>query len=150
MSPAFDTADARDLPQLVELLALLFAQEAEFTPDAAKQRSALQQILGNPAIGRIYVAREGARVLAMASLLYTVSTAEGSPAAWLEDLVVRPERRGQGIGRKLLEHVAAQARNDGVARITLLTDGDNRGAQALYRKMGFRASPMRPMRLRLR
>jgi GNAT superfamily N-acetyltransferase len=145
-----DTAGSQDLAQLVELLALLFAQEAEFAPDAAKQRAALEMLLGDPAIGRVYVAREGGRVIAMASLLYTVSTAEGARAAWLEDVVVRPERRRQGVGKQLLEHVAAQARNDGVARITLLTDADNVAAQRVYRRLGFTASPMRPMRLKLR
>jgi len=150
VSPHCDTAKAQDLSQLVELLGLLFAQEADFAPDAVKQRRALELILADPAIGRVYVAREGEQVLAMASLLYTVSTAEGARAAWLEDLVVRPERRGQGIGSMLLEHVAARARADGVARISLLTDADNALAQRLYRSLGFSPSAMRPMRLTLR
>lgn len=141
-------AREEDLDQLVELLGLLFSQEAEFAPDAQKQRRALGRILGNASIGRIYVVREGDRVLGMCSLLYTVSTAEGGRAAWLEDFVVRPERRGRGIGRTLLEHVIAQARADGVLRVSLLTDAGNERAQALYRSAGFGDSSMRPMRLR--
>ncbi|HXZ91746.1 MAG TPA: GNAT family N-acetyltransferase [Burkholderiales bacterium] len=137
-----------DLDQLVELLGLLFSQEAEFAPDARKQRLALSRILDDSSIGRIYVVREGERVLGMCSLLYTVSTAEGGRAAWLEDFVVRPERRGRGIGRMLLAHVIAQARGDGVLRISLLTDAGNERAQDLYRSVGFAASAMRPMRLR--
>jgi len=148
--PHCDTAKAQDLSQLVELLGLLFAQEADFAPDAVKQRRALELVLGEPAIGRVYVAREGEQVLAMASLLYTVSTAEGGKAAWLEDLVVRPQRRGQGIGTMLLEHVAARARAEGVTRIILLTDVDNALAQRFYRSVGFSPSAMRPMRLKLR
>ncbi|MGH8745005.1 MAG: GNAT family N-acetyltransferase, partial [Burkholderiales bacterium] len=70
-------------------------------------------------------------------------------AAWLEDLVVRPDRRGWGIGRALLEHVAEQARANGVLRITLLTDPDNERAHALYRSLGFEFSAMRPMRLKI-
>jgi len=137
-----------DLDQLVELLGLLFSQEAEFAPDARKQRLALSRILDDSSIGRIYVVREGERVLGMCSLLYTVSTAEGGRAAWLEDFVVRPERRGRGIGQMLLAHVIAQARGDGVLRISLLTDAGNERAQDLYRSVGFAASAMRPMRLR--
>ena len=105
MSVRFETAVPKDLPQLVELLGQLFEQEAEFTPDAAKQESALKLIFADPRLGKIYVARDGSKVVAMASLLFTVSTAEGGKAALFEDLVVRPDYRKQGIGAKLLEHV---------------------------------------------
>src|SRR6185436_4113025 len=145
----FEPARDSDLPQLVELLGLLFDQEAEFRPDAAKQSVALKLILSDPVRGRIYVARDGRRLVAMASLLYTVSTAEGGKAAWFEDLVVHPDYRQQGTGQKMLAYVIGQARADGVLRITLLTDMQNERAQALYRRAGFVGSPMRPMRLKL-
>jgi len=150
MSASPDIARGGDIDQLVDLLGLLFAQEADFAPDAQKQGRALREILADESLGRVYVAREAAHVVGMCSLLYTVSTAEGGKAAWFEDLVVRPENRGRGIGRMLLEHAIGQARADGILRITLLSDADNERAQALYRKLGFTDSPMRTMRLRLR
>ena len=146
----FDAAKPADLPRLVELLGILFESEAEFSADAEKQRSALQAILGDPAKGRIFVAREGREVIAMASLLYTISTAEGGKAALFEDLVVAPEHRKRGIGEALLKHVVAEARAEGVLRITLLTDMQNERAQAMYRRVGFVGSPMKPMRLKLK
>ena len=150
MSASPDIACREDVDQLVDLLGLLFAQEAEFAPDEQKQRRALTEILADASRGRVYVAREAGRVVGMCSLLFTVSTAEGGRAAWLEDLVVRPDRRGRGIGRMLLEHAIGRARADGVLRITLLSDADNERAHALYRELGFTHSPMRTMRLRLR
>jgi ribosomal protein S18 acetylase RimI-like enzyme len=146
----FEQAKASDMPRLVELLGILFESEAEFSANAEKQRVALQAILANAAIGKIYIAREGREVVAMASLLYTVSTAEGGKAALFEDLVVAPEHRKRGIGEALLKYVVAQARAEGVLRITLLTDMQNERAQAMYRRVGFVGSPMKPMRLRLR
>ena len=143
-------ATSADLPQLVELLGILFDQEAEFTPDAAKQEAALKMILADSSKGRIYVARDGKRVVAMASLLYTVSTAEGGKAALFEDLVVNPDHRKQGIGANLLEYAIGQARAEGVLRLTLLTDMQNERAQVLYRKLGFVGSPMKPMRLKIK
>jgi ribosomal protein S18 acetylase RimI-like enzyme len=146
----FDVAKASDLPRLVELLGILFESEAEFSADAEKQRAALQAILADPAKGRIFVARDGREVVAMASLLYTVSTAEGGKAAWFEDLVTAPEHRKRGIGEALLKHVVNEARNEGVLRITLLTDMQNERAQAMYRRVGFVGSPMKPMRLKIK
>ena len=86
----------------------------------------------------------------MASLIYTISTAEGGKAALFEDLVVAPEHRKRGIGEALLKHVIAHARAEGVLRLTLLTDMQNERAQAMYRRAGFVGSPMKPMRLKIR
>jgi ribosomal protein S18 acetylase RimI-like enzyme len=150
MAIEFGVATAKELPQLVELLGHLFAQEAEFHPDPEKQKRGLEAILASPSIGKLFVAREGRRVVAMASLLYTISTAEGGKAALFEDLVVNPEERNRGIGEALLKHVVEQARGEGIKRITLLTDMQNERAQAMYRRVGFVGSPMKPMRLKIK
>jgi ribosomal protein S18 acetylase RimI-like enzyme len=150
MAVEFGVAGTKDLPQLVELLGHLFAQEAEFHPDADKQKRALEAILASPSSGKLFVAREGRRIVAMASLLYTISTAEGGKAALFEDLVVHPDERKRGIGEALLKHVVEQARAEGVLRITLLTDMQNERAQAMYRRAGFVGSPMKPMRLKIK
>jgi GNAT superfamily N-acetyltransferase len=143
-------ATPEELPQLVALLGMLFSQEAEFAPDDAKQSLALGKILSDASAGRVYVAREGGRVVGMASLLYSISTAEGGLAASFEDLIVRPERRGRGIASALVRFVIAEARKQGVLRLTLLTDAQNKRAQALYARSGFRPSGMLAMRLHLR
>ncbi len=144
-----DTATQSDLPRLVELLAVLFEEEQEFGPDADKQRRALEMILSDARVGRVFVARQDGRAVAMASLLYTVSSAEGGRAALFEDLVVDPDERGKGIGTALLRHVVGAARAEGLTRITLMTDRGNKRAQALYRRLGFVASTMTAMRLKL-
>ena len=150
MKPAFGTAAAADIPALVELLGILFTQEAELNPDPEKQRRALEIILRDDERARIYVARSGGQVIAMAALHFTTSTAEGGKVAWFEDCIVRPEHRRKGIGKTLLEFVIAQARAEGALRVMLLTDGDNESAQTLYRKSGFSDSAMLAMKLLLR
>jgi ribosomal protein S18 acetylase RimI-like enzyme len=149
MTLELGVATRADLPQLVALLGVLFSQEAEFVPDDAKQTRALEKILSDESVGRIHVARDGGKVVAMASLLYSISTAEGGLAASFEDLVVLPGYRGKGVGKALLRHVIAEARKQGVLRLTLLTDRNNDRAQALYRKLGFVDSTMKAMRLKL-
>lgn len=150
MKPEFGTASVADLPQLVELLGILFTQEAELLPDAQKQRRALELILADPTRAVVCVARGANKVVAMAALHFTTSTAEGGKVAWFEDCIVRPDYRRKGIGKALLEHVIAQARAAGALRVMLLTDADNEPARALYRQAGFADSSMRAMRLKLR
>jgi ribosomal protein S18 acetylase RimI-like enzyme len=144
-----ETARRDDLPALVDLLGILFSQEADFSPDPAKQRRALEVLLSDEQAGTVFVARENGRAIAMASLVYTVSTAEGGKAALFEDLIVHPDYRGRGIGTALVRFVIDEARRRGILRLTLLTDMQNERAQALYRRLGFTASAMKPMRLRL-
>jgi ribosomal protein S18 acetylase RimI-like enzyme len=54
------------------------------------------------------------------------------PSCYLQDLFVAPESRGLGLGRKLIEHVYAQARARGCARVHWLTHETNVEAMKLY------------------
>jgi GNAT superfamily N-acetyltransferase len=143
-------ATEEDVSQLARLLEILFSQEEEFTPDAALQEAGLRAIIADPRIGEILLAEEDGRIIGMVSLLYTVSTALGAKVALLEDMIVDPSRRDEGIGSKLLDHALRISRERGCARITLLTDASNVDAHRFYERFGFAKSTMIPMRLALR
>ena len=148
--PILDAANEADIPALCELLACLFAQESEFSPDAVAQRKGLHLLLRQPEAGAILVARAGSQVVAMVNLLFTISTALGARVAILEDMVVAPAARRAGIGSALLQHAIDYSQSMGIERLTLLTDGNNHGAQRFYQRHGFAGSTMVPMRLGLR
>ena len=59
--------------------------------------------------------------------------------ALLEDLFVRAEARGTGLGRALLEATIELARERGARRVELDANDNNDAAQALYRSAGFDA-----------
>jgi len=140
-------ATLEDIPAMAELLALLFMQEADFSPDLFKQQAGLKNIIQHPQIGNLFVLKEKGVVIGMVSLLYTVSTAMGGPVAILEDLVLGSENRGQGAGTKLLQAAINHAKEMGCLRITLLTDPTNRRAIEFYQRQGFVKSAMKPLRL---
>lgn len=144
-----ERATLQDIPALSNLLATLFAQEAEFTPNPEANQRGLAKIINDPGIGAILVARKGHQVIGMVNLLFTISTALGEPVALLEDMVVFPDARGQGVGSQLLTEAITFARQQGCQRITLLTDHDNMTAQGFYAKQGFTRSNMVPMRVSL-
>jgi ribosomal protein S18 acetylase RimI-like enzyme len=59
------------------------------------------------------------------------------PIAHLDELYVRPERRGEGIGRALMEAVIALARQRDAAGLEVVTGEDDLAARALYESLGF-------------
>ncbi len=56
------------------------------------------------------------------------------------EFYVEPFFKGQGIGRKLLEHVIAEAKEGGKSRIFLWVLEENGAARRFYEANGFRAS----------
>jgi GNAT superfamily N-acetyltransferase len=148
MAPAMLVRPAAiaDLESMVSLLGLLLEQESDFSPNRDKQRQALLAILEAPGAGRLLVAESGTQVVGMVSLLFTISTAEGGLAAWLEDMVVHPEWRNNGIGARLVEAAVRACQERGIRRITLLTDFTNHFVQRFYERQGFVRSAMVPYR----
>jgi GNAT superfamily N-acetyltransferase len=142
-------AGESDLPALANLLEELFTLEAEFQPDRQKQLAGLKLVLDNPDLGRVFVMRVDGKVAGMANALITVSTAEGARVLLLEDVIVRAEYRGHGLGRKLIQHVLDWAKAEGMMRVTLLADKDNISALGFYERLGFRYSSMRVLRREL-
>ena len=142
-------AHQADIPALVTLLSFLFEQEEEFQPDAVAQIRGLNLILAEPGCGCILLAEENGVPLAMVTLLFTLSTALGKKVALLEDMVVHPQARHNGIGTQLLKEAIVAAKKANCGRITLLTDANNFAAQDFYAKQDFVGSGMKPMRLLL-
>ncbi len=58
--------------------------------------------------------------------------------ALLEDIVIRRERRGRGVGRVLVRWLFAEERKAGKSAIFLESGGRNLAAQRFFRKQGFR------------
>ncbi|MBS4095404.1 MAG: GNAT family N-acetyltransferase [Sulfuricella sp.] len=132
-----DPATHQDLPAMVELLGELFSIEEEFVADAEVQARGLRLILDTPALGRLFVLKKAGRVIGMASLLFSVSTARGGLAGVLEDVIVAAEFRRLKLGRRLIEHIRQWAAAQGIVRLTLLADRDNGAALGFYENEGF-------------
>lgn len=144
--PYVELATLDDLDELTELLMALFEEELDFEPDREKQEHGLRLVLENPSRGRIFVLRTEHAIMGMASLLFTISTAEGGFALNMEDVVIHPDHRGNGYGTKIMESIDQFAKDKNFKRITLLTDRISEESQRFFEHQGFSHSEMIPMR----
>ncbi len=80
----------------------------------------------------------GWEVVGMAVSFTTYSTWTGRCGTWLEDLYVRPEHRGAGLGRALLAALAAQVVEAGQRRLEWAVLDWNTPAQGVYAAVGAR------------
>jgi GNAT superfamily N-acetyltransferase len=142
-----EPATIEDLSALTHLVVDLLEAQEDFQVDPTLQEQGIRHILEEPARGRIYVVRSGERILGMANLLFTVSTAMGGFVLIMEDVIIHPEHRGQGLGAMLLEEIVTFAREKDFKRITLLADKLSNDSQHFFQRHGFRFSTLIPMRL---
>ena len=84
------------------------------------------------------LAWDGDAPVGLAHWLTHRSTWSVADFCYLNDLYVRPEVRRGGVGRRLIEHVAAQASAAGCERVYWLTHETNATARALYDRVATR------------
>jgi predicted N-acetyltransferase YhbS len=135
-----------DIPQLTERLIELFSLEHEFIPDKQKHQQGLAAIIENPQLGEIFVCKDAQKVVAMITILYSISTALGAKVATFEDMIVAENYRSSGIGSSLIEHALEHVKSNGCKRVSLLTDADNYQAHCFYQRHDFELSTMRLFR----
>jgi GNAT superfamily N-acetyltransferase len=146
MNSIIEFATTDDLPAMADLLAELFTLERDFQPDREKQLAGLKLIIDEPAMGRLFVVRVNAIIVGMANALITFSTAEGGRVVLMEDVIIKTEHRGRGLGTRLVKHVLAWATNERMSRVTLLADKGNALALGFYERLGFQPSAMTVLR----
>ncbi|MFZ9642298.1 MAG: GNAT family N-acetyltransferase [Candidatus Methylopumilus sp.] len=141
-------AQLEDIPALVELLAVLFSIEADFKPDTAKQIQGLQLLINNPASAVMKVARDQhGSVVGMVSAQLVISTAQGAPSAWVEDMIIAQAHRGVGLGRALLDATLAWAKQKGASRAQLLVDIENEPALGYYQHLGWQSTQLQARKI---
>ena len=143
-----ENASTEDIPALIDLLSVLFGIEADFQADVEKQTKGLTQLINHPENGVIKVVKNEKRtVIGMVSAQLVISTAQGSPSAWIEDMVIEEACRGAGVGKALLEEALVWAKNKGASRAQLLVDTKNTPALGYYAHLGWESTQLQARKI---
>lgn len=100
-------------------------------PDAVTDTT-WERLIGDDDTFQALVAESDGEVVGIANVVLQHTTWAVRPIAYLNDLYVKPEVRGTGAGRALIQALLDQGRRDGWDRLHWLTKEDNATARRLY------------------
>jgi GNAT superfamily N-acetyltransferase len=129
-----------DLPVILSLIRELAEYEREPNAVVATEGGLRDVLFGPKPSAEVLLALENGDAVGFAVYFFNFSTWLGRPGLYLEDLFVRPARRGKGYGRALLERLAQIAKERGCGRMEWAVLDWNDPAIQFYRKLG--AKPM--------
>ena len=133
-------AQERDLDRVVELFELgSLVEGKEDRTDLGPYTAAFAEIGARP--GGLLVAETGGLVVGVCQLIvFRHLQASGGLCAEIESVHVHPERRGQGIGRRLMASAVDRARSLGCYRVQLTSNNERNEAHRFYESLGFKAT----------
>ncbi|HUJ14637.1 MAG TPA: GNAT family N-acetyltransferase [Thermoanaerobaculia bacterium] len=133
-------ATEADVPQILQFIKDLAEYERLADKVVATEEGLRRTLFGNPRFAEVVFAREDGVDAGFALFFHNYSTFLGSPGIYLEDLFVKPEFRGRGIGKQLLTYLATLAKERGCTRLEWAVLTWNAPAIEFYKHIG--AAPM--------
>ena len=136
MAITIRTATPADVPQILSFIRALAAYERE--PDAvtATEADLMRDGFGLNPFYSCLIAEHDGQPAGFAFYFFNYSTWMGRPGLYLEDIYVQPEFRGLGIGKALLQQIAAIAVEKNCPRLQWEVLDWNTPAIEFYRAMG--------------
>ena len=136
------TADVRDA---FEMLSKFLSADEHYLASSAAYgdlglkglNDGLDLFLERPELGFVWMAFDEEGAAAVCVVCYAISTSMGSVVAKLDDVSVKDDRRGRGVGTVMMEQLKEQLRTEGVTRIDVAVHLENPDARRFYEKAGF-------------
>ena len=134
------SARVEDVPIILQLIRDLATYERAPDEVTATEDQLVEVLFCERPVAEVLLAFEGKLPVGFAVYFYNFSTWLGRPGLYLEDLFVKPEKRGKGYGRALLVELARIAHDRGCGRMEWAVLNWNEPAIKFYQALG--AKPM--------
>ena len=129
-------AGRSDVALILAFIRELAAYEKHSEEVVATEDTLAATLFGSHPAAEVLIAEVDGGPVGFALFFSNYSTFLGRPGIYLEDLFVRPEARGRGVGRALLSRLGAIARERGCGRLEWAVLDWNENAIRLYEKLG--------------
>ena len=131
-----ERATERDVPLILELIHGLAVYEKLAHEVTATEAGLRETLFGPRPAADVIIAYAGDTPAGFALFFPNYSTFLGKPGLYLEDLFVRPEYRGQGLGLALMKRLAQIAVERGCGRFEWSVLDWNEPAIGFYKSLG--------------
>jgi GNAT superfamily N-acetyltransferase len=135
--PSFTPATLENVEELLLMMREFYAHEG-LTFDQAIARCALQGIISDKTLGRVFLIVSENTVAGYAALTFGYSLEFHGRDAFVDELYLRAEYRSQGYGRRALDFLSRVCLELGIKALHLEVERENTRAQAVYREFGFK------------
>jgi ribosomal protein S18 acetylase RimI-like enzyme len=134
MSPQIRLAGPDDAELIGRLLHAFNREFNEPTPGPAVLAERIRQLLGGGDTVVLLAGQgpDGLAVLRLRGAIWSMGL-----ESYLAELYVTPARRGQGLGRALMEAALREARSRGADTMDIGVDEPDHAARSLYESLGF-------------
>lgn len=129
-------ATEHDVPLILSLIRELAEYEKLAHEVCATEAQLRETLFGERSVAEVVIAALDGQPAGFAVFFPNYSTFLGRPGLYLEDLFVRPEARGFGLGRLLIEYLARLAVDRGWGRLEWRVLDWNQPSIDFYKKLG--------------
>lgn len=132
-------AEEKDVSLILTLIKEL-AEYENLSDQVVATEETLKKFLFEEHMAEVVIGEYQEEPVALALFFHNFSTFLGRPGIYLEDLYVRPQMRGKGIGQILLSYIAKLAKERECGRLEWCCLDWNKPSIGFYKQMG--AIPM--------
>lgn len=135
---------ARDKNAVIEMMRIFYTSPAVFTNGSEEIfTSDVDACISDSPYIEGFVVEEGGEIIAYSMIAKSFSTEFGKPCVWIEDIYVKEEYRGRGIGTSILKYIESSYPD---ALLRLEVEAGNERALNVYKKCGYEVLPYMEMK----
>ena len=133
-----------DAPYVIDMMRVFYASPAVLSNGSEEIfQNDVENCVNDSPYLEGYIIEDGQKILGYGMIAKSFSTEFGKPCMWIEDLYLKEEVRGLGLGSKFLNFVAEKYPE---AILRLEVEEENERAIKTYRKCGFKVLPYMEMK----
>jgi ribosomal protein S18 acetylase RimI-like enzyme len=133
---SFRDAQAADVASIVAIMARYYAEDGYALVDA-EARVVLERLIADERLGKLWVIDDGGDVVGYLAVTLGYSLEYRGVDAFVDELVIREDHRGRGLGAEAMRLAEAYCRARGVMALHLEVERHRDRAFGLYLKQGF-------------